>query len=194
MPAPSLEIVTPDNVEAACALRLLPHQEVHVEPVAESLALAYTLPAVAWPRLIYDGSTLVGFVMAFHDVAWTGDPRGTVRSGLWRLNIDADHQHRGYGRFAVEAVCHDLATRGVRACVVTYDPGADGPESFYLGLGFRPTGELSGHQVVAQRQIRPTAEGSRERADEVDPRPPTPTPETGFPAIPGPGDPGSVRP
>ena len=153
MPGPTLQLVTSDNVEPACALRLLPHQDSHVESVAESLALAYTLPTKAWPRLVYDRSTLVAFVMAFHQVDWPGDPSGVTRSGLWRLNVDARHQHRGHGRFAVSAVCADLHERGERACFVTYDAGADGPENFYLKLGFRPTGELSGRQVVASLDL-----------------------------------------
>jgi diamine N-acetyltransferase len=35
-----------------------------------------------------------------------------VRSGLWRLNIGADAQGKGYGRFAVEAVCGEIRARG----------------------------------------------------------------------------------
>ena len=153
MHEPALQLVTFDNVEAACALRLLPHQNAHVEPVAESLALAYTLPTKAWPRLVYDKSALVAFVMAFHHVDWPGDPSGVTRSGLWRLNVDAQHQHQGYGRFAVSAVCDDLRERGERACFVTYDAGENGPEGFYLELGFRPTGEFSGHEVVARLDL-----------------------------------------
>lgn len=147
---PRLEVITSENVEAACALRILPHQETCVEPVAESLALAYTLPAVAWPRLVYDGSTLVAFVMAFHSVNWAGDRSGVTRSGLWRLNVAADHQRQGYGRFAVESVCTDLRSRGDEAAYVTWEPGDDSPESFYFRLGFRLTGELSNHQPVAR--------------------------------------------
>src|SRR3546814_19777691 len=86
--------------------------------------------------------------MAFHRVDWPGDPSGVTRSGLWRLNVDAQHQHQGYGRFAVLAVCADLLERGERTCFVTYDAGEDGPENFYLRLGIRPTGEFSGRAVV----------------------------------------------
>jgi diamine N-acetyltransferase len=153
VPEPRLEVITPDNVEAACALRVLPQQNAFVEPVAESLALAYTLPSVAWPRLVYHGLALVAFVMAFHDVEWPGDPTGPRRSGLWRLNVAADHQRRGYGRFAVQAVCTDLRVRGERVAYVTWKPGSDGPEGFYLSLGFRPTGEISGREVVARLDL-----------------------------------------
>jgi diamine N-acetyltransferase len=148
-----LEVVTSGNVEAACAVRVLPHQTAHVEPVAESLALAYTLPSLAWPRLIYDGPVLVGFVMAFLGVEWPGDAPAVTRSGLWRLNVSGRHQGRGYGRFAVEAVCAELRGRGESRCYVTWDSGHGGPEPFYLRLGFRPTGELSDQQVVASLDL-----------------------------------------
>lgn len=111
--------------------------------------MAHTLPTIAWPRLVYDESALVAFVMAFHGVQWPSDLAGVARSGLWRLNVDASRRRQGYGRFAVNAVCTDLQARGERACFVTCDPGEDGPEGFDLGLGFRPTGESSGQQVVA---------------------------------------------
>ena len=97
-----LEQVTQQNVRAACQLRLRPGQEDLVAPVAWSLADAYTLPDIAWPRLICDGDELVGFIMAAFD---PGNADDLYHSYLWRLNIGADHQGRGYGRFAVESLC-----------------------------------------------------------------------------------------
>jgi diamine N-acetyltransferase len=32
----------------------------------------------------------------------------------------------------------------------TWHPGEDGPGGFYLRLGFRPTGETSGDQIVGE--------------------------------------------
>ncbi|MFB7779534.1 GNAT family N-acetyltransferase [Streptomyces bauhiniae] len=141
--------VTPANLETALALRVRPDQERAVEPVAHSLAEAYVRPAgVAWPRLILDGDTVVGFLMAFLDIDWRGDGGSVRRSGLWRLNIDAGQQGRGYGRFAVEAVAAELRRRGCGELYVTWHPGADGPGEFYRRLGFRTTDETSGGQTV----------------------------------------------
>ncbi|MEU4403649.1 GNAT family N-acetyltransferase [Streptosporangium sp. NPDC023963] len=146
-----LEKITPDNVEAACRLRIRPDQEGLVAPVAWSLAEAYAQPEIAWPRLVYDGEKLVGFVMAFLMVRFDpDDPDDRFRSGLWRLNIAADHQGRGYGRFAVESVCEEIRRRGQSRATVTWVPGERGPERFYLRLGFRPTGEKSGGEVVGE--------------------------------------------
>ncbi|MEV7190633.1 GNAT family N-acetyltransferase [Streptomyces sp. NPDC093510] len=149
-----LEEITPDNVEAAIQLKVRPDQEKFVSPVAKSLAEAYASPDVAWPRLIFDGEELVGFVMAFLGVRFNPDaPGDRLRSGLWRLNVAAGHQGRGYGRFAVESVCEELRRRGDSVVTVTWTPGEGGPEGFYLGLGFRPTGEMSGDEVVGEMAL-----------------------------------------
>ncbi|NEA37808.1 GNAT family N-acetyltransferase [Streptomyces sp. SID11385] len=143
---PHLAPVTPATIEAALAVRVRPDQEHAVSPVATSLAEAYVHPE-AWPRLIMDGDRVVGFLMAFFDIDWTGD--GTdFRSGLWRLNIDAGAQGRGYGRFAVTATGEELRRRGKNLLTTTWHPGPDGLGAFYRRLGFLPTGETSGGQTV----------------------------------------------
>lgn len=157
-PAPTslrLDPVTPDNFAAVCAITVRPDQAHLVSPVAESLAEAYVQRETAWPRAIVDGDEVVGFVMAFLDIPW--DPEkdpSDIRSGLWRLNISADHQSKGYGRFAVTAVTAELRRRGASHAYVTWHPGPGTPEPFYLGLGFRPTGEMSGDETVAALDLR----------------------------------------
>ncbi|MFI6441946.1 GNAT family N-acetyltransferase [Streptomyces sp. NPDC050759] len=147
--APRLEEITPGNFETATGIRVRPEQEFAVSPVVQSLAEAYVHPAgVAWPRLIVDGDRTVGFLMAFLDIDWRADGGTVVRSGLWRLNIAADAQGQGYGRFAVESVAAELRRRGTKELYVTWHEGDDGPAEFYLRLGFRRTGELSDGETV----------------------------------------------
>ncbi|MFI9832581.1 GNAT family N-acetyltransferase [Streptomyces sp. NPDC051913] len=146
-PGPRLEEITPRNIDAALGIRVRPEQEFAVSPVVKSLAEAYVHPGTAWPRLIVDGDRPVGFLMAFFDIDWADD--GTlIRSGLWRLNISADAQARGYGRFAVESVAAEIRQRGGTELYVTWHPGEHGPENFYLGLGFRPNGETVEGETV----------------------------------------------
>ncbi|MEU8763523.1 GNAT family N-acetyltransferase [Streptomyces sp. NPDC048659] len=154
--SPRLEAVTPANVDAALALRVHPHQTENVAPVAHSLAEAYAHGETAWPRLVFDGEELVGFLMAFVDIQWNPakDPADR-RSGLWRLNIGAEHQGKGYGRFAVDAVREELARRGAREMYVSWEPGEHGPGDFYRRLGFEETGETSGGQTVGVLGIGP---------------------------------------
>ncbi|MGQ4489347.1 GNAT family N-acetyltransferase [Streptomyces sp. 372A] len=146
--------VTADHVDDAIGLRVRPDQEHLVAPVVKSLAEAYAHGERAWPRLVFDGDRLVGFLMAFLDMDFAGDGTGRdIRSGLWRLNIAAGEQGRGYGRFAVGCVGDEIRRRGGTRMYVTWHPGDDGPEGFYLGLGFRPTGETSGDQTVGVLEL-----------------------------------------
>lgn len=142
-----LEKVTPENVEAACALKVRPEQEGFVAPVVRSLAEAYAHGDIAWPRLIFDGDQLVGFVMGAFD---PHNPVELFRCGIWRLNIAAGEQGRGYGRFAVDAVCAEARRRGHRRVTVLWEPGEHGPEEFYLRLGFRRTGQEFHGEVVGE--------------------------------------------
>jgi diamine N-acetyltransferase len=149
---PRLEEITAGNLDAALGIRVRPDQEHAVAPVVKSLAEAYVHPRLAWPRLIVDGDRPVGFLMAFLDNDWYEDG-SVLRSGLWRLNIAAGEQGRGYGRFAVESVADELRRRGTKRFYVTWHPGPDGPEGFYLGLGFRTNGETSGGQTVGVLEL-----------------------------------------
>ncbi|MFD5323674.1 GNAT family N-acetyltransferase [Streptomyces sp. NPDC127092] len=152
--SPRLEPVTPANIDAALDLSVHPHQRDNVAPVVRSLAEAYAFGETAWPRLIFDGDELVGFLMAFVDIQWNAekDPDDR-RSGLWRLNISGEQQGRGYGSFAVDAVREELRRRGATEMYVSWHQGEHGPGDFYRRLGFRETGELAGDQTVGVLDI-----------------------------------------
>jgi diamine N-acetyltransferase len=77
-----------------------------------------------------------------------GNEVDAFRAGIWRLNIAASEQGRGYGRFAVDAVAQEARRRGQSRITVFWVPDEIGPEGFYLRLGFRPTGEGVDGQVL----------------------------------------------
>jgi diamine N-acetyltransferase len=137
--------LTPENLGAAVALTLRPGQEKFVASVVQSVAEAY-VTATAWPRVIFDGDQLVGFVMANFD---PDNELKEFRCGIWRLNVAAEAQGNGVGRFAVDAVAEEARRRGNSRLTVLWEKGKDGPENFYLKLGFVPTGELFGEVVGA---------------------------------------------
>jgi diamine N-acetyltransferase len=142
--------VTPDNVSAACRIDVKPEQQKFVAPVVDSLAQAYANYGTVWPRLILDDDRIVGFVMG------NFDPNNEVdcfRAGIWRLNIAADEQGRGYGRLAVEAVAAEARRRGQKRITVLWVPGDGGPEGFYLRLGFSPTGQVLSGQTVGELML-----------------------------------------
>lgn len=118
-------------------------EKAYVAPVLYSIAEAYVTPT-AWPRVILDGDEVVGFVMA----NW--DPESEIpefRGGIWRLNVAEEAKGRGVGRFAVDEVAAEARRRGYDHITVLWDPAPDGPEGFYLSVGFEKTGELFGETV-----------------------------------------------
>ncbi|QSB17379.1 GNAT family N-acetyltransferase [Natronosporangium hydrolyticum] len=151
-----IEEVTAENVTAACRLTVAPQQEAYVAPVAVSLAEAYANQETAWPRLLYDGQQLVAFVMAGFD---PDSPLDFFRCGIWRLNVAADQQRRGYGRYAVSVVAAEARRRGQGRLTVLWVPGEHGPEQFYRRLGFRPTGEVFHGQHVGELSLPDQAGG-----------------------------------
>lgn len=142
-----LEKITRENVRAACRIAVAPEQNQFVAPVPVSLAEAYVSGDLAWPRLVVDGDTPVGFVMAsFNPDAENPDHR----YGIWRLNIDAAHQGRGYGRFAVTEVLAEARRQGATKATVSWIEGDGGPRGFYLRLGFVATDRRAGDEVVGE--------------------------------------------
>jgi diamine N-acetyltransferase len=149
-----LEEITAGNLDDAIGVTVRADQEHLVAPVVKSIAEAYVHPTIAWPRLIRDGDRPVGFLMGFFDADFAaGDGPPDLRSGLWRLNVAGGEQGRGVGRFAVDSVAEAVRRRGCRVLTTTWHPGDDGPEGFYLALGFRKTGELSGDQAVGELRL-----------------------------------------
>jgi diamine N-acetyltransferase len=140
--------LTEDNIDAAIGLELRPGQERFVAPVVRSIAEAYVHPT-AWPRVVLDDGEVVGFVMANFD---PDNEQPAFRCGIWRLNVAGAAQGLGVGRFAVDAVAEEARRRGQTRLTVLWEKGPDGPEGFYLKLGFVPTGELFG-EVVGAKQV-----------------------------------------
>jgi diamine N-acetyltransferase len=133
----------PDNLDAAVRIPPAVGEKAYVAPVVYSIAEAYVNPT-AWPRLIVDDDEVVGFVMANWDPANELEP---FRAGVWRLNVADEAKGRGVGRFAVEQIAAEARRRGVKKITALWEPAEDGPEGFYLKLGFRPVGELFGEVV-----------------------------------------------
>jgi len=133
-----LEELSASNIAAANALSLKPGQEQYVTPVSYSAAAVIVNPATSWQRVVVDGDDVVAFIQADFDPTATSEE---FRSILWRINVDADDQGRGVGRFAVEALADEARRRGLDALYVIWEPGEDGPEAFFLRTGFEPTGE-----------------------------------------------------
>jgi diamine N-acetyltransferase len=138
-----LREVTGETVRAICRLEVAPEQTTFVAPNAVSFAEAYFEPK-AWFRAIYADDEPVGFAML------SLDPE-KPEYYLWRLMIAAGAQGRGYGRAAVRLLVDHVRTLpGATELLVSWVPADGGPEPFYRGLGFTPTGEIHEGEVVAR--------------------------------------------
>ncbi len=137
-------------------MRVAAAQERFVGTVARALADAREIPeAKPWYRAVYAGDEAVGFVM----LSWDVPPEPSRIIGpwfLWKLLIDEHHQGRGYGREVVRRVADIAAANGASELLTSCVPGPDGPEGFYLRIGFTPTGELDENgETVLALDLRP---------------------------------------
>ena len=90
-----LKPVTGENLDEVLALKVHENQVGFVSTTAESLAQAYVYPETAFPFAVYDGQTVVGFIMM-------GYYEAKQYYTLWKLLIDERYQRQGYGRQALE--------------------------------------------------------------------------------------------
>ena len=139
----SLRVLTEETLRPILALskQMAPGQEKMVAPNAVSIAQAH-FNEKAWFRGIYADDTPVGFVMLYDDP-------DTPQYFLWRLMIAGPHQGKGYGREAIEKLIEYVRGRpGATELKTSYMPMPGGPWPFYQSLGFEPTGEMEGDEVV----------------------------------------------
>ena len=121
--------------------QMAPNQDRMVAPNAVSIAQAH-FNDHAWFRAIYADETPVGFIMLYDD------PQN-AEYFLWRLMIAAPHQGKGFGRHAMAHLIDYVRGRpGARELKASYVPIPGGPWPFYRALGFEPTGEMDGDEVV----------------------------------------------
>lgn len=138
------------TIVAVNNLSLKPGQEQFLAPVSYGIAATVANPLTVWQRVVLDGDEVVGFVSANFD---PDAPEEHFRSILWRINVDADDQGRGVGRFAVESLVEEARARGFDHVNVMYEAGEDGPEIFFHRVGFTPIGETAYAEVIAEIRV-----------------------------------------
>lgn len=129
-----LEPVTKDNLDAVLTLEVNDSQKGYVSSAAESLAQAYVYAKTAFPFAVFDGGTVVGFIMM-------GYYEEKKYYTLWKLMIDRRHQGRGYGKAALELGIAFLKERFRAKEIYTgVIPGNSTAKSLYRSVGFEDTG------------------------------------------------------
>jgi len=139
----SLRVITEETLRPILKIsnQMMPGQEKMVAPNAISIAQAH-FNKKAWFRGIYADDTPVGFVMLY-------DNKDKPEYFLWRLMVAGPHQGKGFGRQAMLKLIEYVKGRpGATELKASYVPIPGGPEQFYSSLGFEPTGEMDGDEVV----------------------------------------------
>lgn len=145
--------ITPNTRDSVLALETHRSQRRFVAPMADSFADALfppvenDAPVVPWMRAIDADGELTGFVMTAEVTPAHPVPY------LWRFLIDRRHQRRGIGGRALDLLIERLRAEGHRHLLVSWHPGAGGPEPFYLRRGFVPTGEIDDDEIVARLEL-----------------------------------------
>ncbi|MCU1405236.1 MAG: family N-acetyltransferase [Glaciihabitans sp.] len=145
-----LEELSAKTIVAANSLTLRRGQEAFVTPVSYSIADAYINPVTSWPRVVLDGDEVVGFIRGNFDPE---AEREEFRSCVWRINVTADAQGRGIGRFAVVALAEEARSRGFDTLTTIWESGEEGPEEFFLAVGFKITGETPYGEKIGTLEI-----------------------------------------
>ena len=98
----------------------------------------------AWFRAICAGRTPVGFVMISIN-------EEEHRYYVWRFMIAEPFQGKGYGRRAMQAIKDHVRTLPqANELLISYALGPGSPEGFYKKIGFQPTGEMDGGEIIAK--------------------------------------------
>lgn len=145
------------NIGKIIQLRVREDQRYFVATNTQSILEAFcaiTNGGVALPFGIYDGETPVGFLMiGYGGNDWEDAPEiARDNYSLWRLMIDANHQHRGYGRAAMAAALDYIRSfpcGKAEYCYLSYEPENTVARELYHSFGFRENGEMDGEEVIA---------------------------------------------
>ena len=133
-----LQELSAKTIVAANHLTVRRGQEQFVTPPSYAIADAYIDPLTSWPRVVLDGEKVVGFIRGNFDADALQDE---FRSCIWRVSVASDVQGTGVGRFAVHALAEEAKSRGFDRITALWEPGEEGPEQFFLRVGFTIVGQ-----------------------------------------------------
>jgi len=145
-----LEELSARNIVAANSLSLKPGQEQYVAPVSYSVAGSVINPATSWQRVVLLDGEVAGFIHGNFD---PDSVHEEFRACIWRINVDADAQGRGVGKFAAESLAEEARKRGFDHITVIWEPGDGGPESFFHRIGFVDIGETAYGETIGSLKL-----------------------------------------
>ncbi len=128
-----LEELSAATALAANSLTLRAGQDQYVTPPTYAIADSYTDPLASWPRVVLDGSDVVGFIRGNFA---PDDAQEEFRGAVWKVTVAGEHQGRGIGSFAVRALAEEARARGFDRLTAVWEPGEAGPDIFFRAVGF----------------------------------------------------------
>ncbi|MBF2007787.1 GNAT family N-acetyltransferase [Chlorogloeopsis sp. ULAP01] len=148
----NLREINQDNWKECIRLKTTEEQEKFVASNLYSLAESKFYPSsVAFG--IYHNETIIGFIM------YDRMDSGYQNSGyfIWRFMIDKNHQGKGYGKAAMQAVIKLLQQKpDCKEILIGYKPENIVAEKLYLSLGFQKTGLIEHGDVLVYLPLEPS--------------------------------------
>ena len=139
----NLRKITEENFMDAFNLKLAPGQERFVSHPIRSLAQAYVYREQCQPFGIYEGDTMVGYVMVIYDFE-------IPEYDIWHMMIDGSAQGRGYGGLALDQVLDYIKAKPFgNSDRVTLTCNRDNIQALnlYKSKGFKETGAVDGDEI-----------------------------------------------
>lgn len=143
----TLRPINEHNFLEAFHLELAPGQEAFVSSPIRSLAQAYVYRNQCTPFGIYDGDTMVGYVMVIYDY-------DEESYNIWHMMIDQAEQGKGYGKAALQRVLDYIREKpfGDSAHVLlTCNPENHPALHLYKALGFTESGRGDEDEIELER-------------------------------------------
>ena len=146
----SLRKITEDNFIDSFNLKLAPGQEKFVSHPIRSLAQAYVYREQCQPFGIYEGETMVGYVMVIYDY-------DIPEYDIWHMMIDESQQGKGYGSAALDRVLEYIRTRPFGSSGrVTLTCNRDNAHAMrlYRSKGFAETGAEDEDEIELSLELK----------------------------------------
>ena len=138
-----LRKITEENFIDAFNLKLAPDQERFVSHPVRSLAQAYVYREQCQPFGIYEGDTMVGYVMVIYDY-------DIPEYDIWHMMIDESNQHQGYGSAAMDCVLDYIKTKPFGSSdrvALTFNKDNAHALSLYKRKGFKESGAVYDDEI-----------------------------------------------
>lgn len=145
-----LRKITEENFIDAFNLKLAPEQERFVSHPIRSLAQAYVYREQCQPFGIYEGQTMVGYVMVIYDY-------DVPEYDIWHMMIEQAEQGKGYGKAALDRVLDYIREKPFGSSdrvTLTCNKENIRALTMYKSKGFAETGVTDGEEIELSLMIR----------------------------------------